>query len=200
MILPPLEQRLSDCCPALVVLIFFYGVYFSKMLMQKRQGIKTHQIGRRKEKQLHRVESLMGIATLVLPAVQILSVILDWSLLPASVRFTGFCIGMLGDAIFLIAVVKMKDSWRAGIPDKDKTELVTTGIYKFSRNPAFLGFDFMYAGLLLMFFNPLTAVFTAFAVIMLHLQILQEEKYLADTFGEKYLEYKKHVFRYLGRK
>ena len=72
MILPPLEQRLSDCCPALVVLIFFYGVYFSKMLMQKRQGIKTHQIGRRKEKQFHRVESLMGIATLVLPAVQIL--------------------------------------------------------------------------------------------------------------------------------
>ena len=200
MILPPLEQRLSDCCPALVVLIFFYGIYFSKMFMQKRQGIKTHQIGRRKEKQLHRVESLMGIATLVLPAVQILSVILDWSLLPASARFTGFCIGMLGDIIFLISVIKMKDSWRAGIPDKDKTELVTTGIYKFSRNPAFLGFDFMYVGLLLMFFNPLTAVFTAFAVIMLHLQILQEEKYLADTFGEKYLEYKKQVFRYLGRK
>lgn len=58
----------------------------------------------------------------------------------------------------------------------------------------------MYAGLLLMFFNPLTAAFTAFAVIMLHFQILQEERYLADTFGEKYLEYKKHVFRYLGRK
>ncbi len=92
----------------------------------------------------------------------------------------------------------MKDSWRAGIPDKDKTELVTAGIYKFSRNPAFLGFDFMYAGLLLMFFNPLTAVFTAFAVIMLHLQILQEEKY-SDTFWRK-ISIKSNVFRYLGRK
>ena len=40
----------------------------------------------------------------------------------------------------------MKDSWQAGIPDKDKTELVTTGIYRFSRNPAFLGFDLMYVG------------------------------------------------------
>ncbi len=43
----------------------------------------------------------------------------------------------------------MKDSWRAGIPDSDKTELVTTGIYKYSRNPAFLGFDLQYMGVLL---------------------------------------------------
>ncbi len=30
---------------------------------------------------------------------------------------TGFCIGMLGDGIFLCSVLCMKDSWRAGIPD-----------------------------------------------------------------------------------
>ena len=94
----------------------------------------------------------------------------------------------------------MKDSWRAGIPDKDKTALVTTGIYRFSRNPAFLAFDFMYVGVLLLYFNPVTAVFSAFAVVMLHLQILQEERYLTDVFGEAYLTYKRHVFRYLGRK
>ena len=35
---------------------------------------------------------------------------------------------------------------------------------------------------------------------MLHLQILQEEKYLTATFGKAYTDYKKHVFRYLGRK
>lgn len=35
--------------------------------------------------------------------------------------------------IFLLSVLCMKDSWRAGIPDKDKTELVTGGIYRYSR-------------------------------------------------------------------
>lgn len=94
----------------------------------------------------------------------------------------------------------MKDSWRAGIPDKDKTELVTNGIYKFSRNPAFLGFDFMYAGVLLMYFNPLTAVFSLFAAVTLHLQILQEEKYLTSVFGSSYTAYKSRVFRYLCRR
>ena len=35
---------------------------------------------------------------------------------------------------------------------------------------------------------------------MLHLQMLQEEKYMEATFGEQYLEYKKQVFRYFGRR
>ena len=77
---------------------------------------------------------------------------------------------------------------------------MTGGIYAFSRNPAFLGFDLQYIGLLLMFFNPLTALTTAFAVVMLHLQILQEEKYMAATFGEAYLCHKRRVLRYLGRR
>ena len=99
-----------------------------------------------------------------------------------------------------ISVLCMRNSWRAGIPDKDRTELVTTGIYRFSRNPAFLGFDLQYLGVLLMFGNGLTAGFTVFAAVMLHLQILQEERYLTETFGTPYLEYRKQVFRYLGRR
>ena len=93
----------------------------------------------------------------------------------------------------------MKDSWRAGIPKKDKTALVTDGIYRYSRNPAFLGFDLQYIGVLLMFCNLLTGMFTTFAIVMLHLQILQEERYLTAAFGEEYLTYRHQVFRYLGR-
>ena len=89
---------------------------------------------------------------------------------------------------------------RAGIPKQDKTAIVTTGIYAFSRNPAFLGFDFMYIGVLLMYCNWLTIPLTLFAVVMLHFQILQEEPYLTATFGAEYLSYKKRVFRYLGRR
>ena len=41
---------------------------------------------------------------------------------------------------------------------------------------------------------------SAFAIIMLHLQILQEERYLTENYGDSYREYRKRVFRYLGRK
>ena len=142
----------------------------------------------------------MGIATVGIIPAQLLSIGFGWSYLPANARFTGFCIGMVGDLIFLISVLCMKDSWRAGIPDRDRTELVTDGIYAFSRNPAFLGFDLQYVGVLLMFCNLLTASFTVFAVTMLHLQILQEERYLTAAFGRAYLDYRHRVFRYLGRR
>ncbi len=185
---------------ALLVLAFFYSIYFIKMLLQKRHGIQTNQIGRRKEKELHTVETLMSIATVGVVAAQLLSILCCWNHMPTSARFSGFCVGMLGDLIFLLAVLQMKDSWRAGIPEQNETELVTTGIYRFSRNPAFLGFDFMYVGVLLMYGNLLTLGFSVFAMVMLHRQILQEERYLESVFGTAYLAYKEQVFRYLGRK
>lgn len=185
---------------AIFVLILFYTIYFAKMFLQKKQGIHTHQIGKRKEKALHIVESLMSVATLCAPVAQLVSIIIDWSWLPNSARFTGFLIGVIGDIIFLIAVITMKNSWRAGIPESDRTELVQDGIYRWSRNPAFLGFDFMYIGVCLIFCNPVTIVASLFAIVMLHCQILQEEKYLIKAFGEPYIEYKGKVFRYIGRK
>lgn len=196
----PLEDRHLYALQALLVLAVFYGIYFAKVLAQKHRGIQTRQIGCRKEKSIHTVEILMNIATLGAPMAQLMSIAFGWNHLPANARFTGFLIGMLGDGIFLLSVLCMKDSWRAGIPDKDKTELVTTGIYRFSRNPAFLGFDLMYVGVLLLYGNLLTLSFSAFAIVMLHLQILQEERYLVNTFGAPYQEYCRHVFRYWGRK
>ena len=194
------EERLPYALPALLVLAVFYGIYFGKVLAQKRRGIRTRQIGRRKEKSIHTVEVLMSIATLGAPMAQLMSIAFGWSHLPANARFTGFLMGLLGGGIFLLSVLCMKDSWRAGIPDKDRTELVTTGIYRYSRNPAFLGFDLMYAGVLLLYGNLLTLGFSVFAMVMLHLQILQEERYLVHAFGAPYQAYCRQVFRYLGRK
>ena len=95
----------------------------------------------------------------------------------------------------------MRDSWRAGVSKTDQTELVTNGIYQISRNPAFLGFDLLYLGTLLMFFNWVLCALTVFAVIMYHLQIVcVEEKFLVATFGDAYLAYQKKVCRYIGRK
>lgn len=135
----PFEERLPYPLLALLVLAVFYGIYFTKMLLQKRAGIQTRQIGRRNERRVHTVEVLMSVAMLGVVAAQLLSIVFQWNWMPANARFTGFWIGMIGGAIFLCSVICMKDSWRAGIPDEDKTRLVTDGIYKFSRNPAFFG-------------------------------------------------------------
>ena len=88
---------------ALVVLAFFYGIYFAKQIAQKKRGIQTRQIGRRKEKGLRTVELLMAAATLSVVVAELISVALDWNYMPSGARFTGFCLGMCGDVLFLIS-------------------------------------------------------------------------------------------------
>ena len=49
----------KGCFPALalIVLAAFYGIYFGKVLAQKRRGIQTRQIGRRKDRKSTRLNS-----------------------------------------------------------------------------------------------------------------------------------------------
>ena len=185
---------------SIVLLLVFYGIYFGKMLGQKKKGIRTNQIAKGdKAEELMYIEFIMKIAPIGVPVYELVSIL--WGINKASenMRIAGLIIATVGVMIFGLSVYTMRDSWRAGIPESDRTKMVSEGIYSISRNPAFCGFDLTYIGILLMFFNIPLLVFTCFAIFTLHLQILQEEKYLEKVFGIEYREYRRKVFRYLGR-
>lgn len=186
---------------SILILLAFYSIYIGKMLLQKKQGIQTDQIAKREKRdKIFYTELLMKIATYSVVMAEVVSIFVIEPDLPIGIMIAGVLLGIAGDLIFAVAVVTMRDSWRAGIAEEDNREMITSGIYKISRNPAFLGFDCVYLGILLLFFNWVLLFFSVFAAVMLHLQILQEEKYLPVAFGEEYISYKKHVYRYLGRK
>ena len=186
---------------AIIILAVFYGCYFIKMISQRRKGIQTDQIGKGKVGFVKFIEVTMKIITIIVPIAEIVSIILNTSVLPLWTRIVGICIAVTGVAVFITSVVTMRDSWRAGVSKTDKTDLVTSGIYSFSRNPAFLGFDLVYIGILLMFFNLIPFIISVFGVVIFHLQIVNvEEDFLIDTFREEYINYKKKVCRYFGRR
>lgn len=185
----------------IAIMLVFYGCYFIKMISQHKKGIKTDQIGKGKVGFVKFVEITMKVFTYLVPAVEIGSIILNTSFFAVPVRIVGVLVAVVGVAVFIISVLTMRDSWRAGVSKTDKTELVTKGIYKISRNPAFLGFDLMYLGILLMFFNLVLYIVSLFAMLIFHLQIVNvEEEFLLEAFGDEYLRYKKKVCRYIGRK
>ena len=78
----------------------------------------------------------MKAATYAVPVVEIISLLSGTSRMPVLIRYLGALAAFAGAACFSASVYTMRDSWRAGIPEGDKTEIVTTGIYSMSRNPA----------------------------------------------------------------
>ena len=179
----------------------FYICYFAKMISQKKQGINTDQLGKGKEGFVKFIEVTLKITTYLIPVIQIISIVFYVGTYHVALRSIGMVITASGVMAFILSVLQMKDNWRAGVQREEKTNLVTTGIYSISRNPAFLGFDLMYIGILFSFFNWYLCFATSFALVLFHLQIVNvEEDFLLEAFGDEYIKYKKKVCRYLGRK
>ena len=186
---------------SIISFLAFYGCYFIKMLCQRKQGIRTDHMGEGKVGFVKFVEVTMKTAAILVFAADLISILIGTSHSPVAVRIIGAVLSIAGTILFIVSVQTMRDNWQAGVSTADKTELVTNGIYQISRNPAFLGFDLLYIGILFMFFNWILYFLTGFAILMFHLQIVNvEEDFLLATFGDEYLQYKKKVCRYIGRK
>jgi len=170
-----------------------------KIVIQKKLSIKTNQMGvGNKPKKVLLIERIMSVATVLVCVISVYSIFLVKQFPATEIRVLGIIIGIIGVVFFASATITMKTSWRVGIPE-EKTALVTQGIYSISRNPAFVGFDLLYLSTCLMFFNIPLLLVSVWAAVMLHLQILQEEKYMHHMFGDEYDTYKKHTSRYFGK-
>ncbi|MBQ3543591.1 MAG: isoprenylcysteine carboxylmethyltransferase family protein [Lachnospiraceae bacterium] len=185
---------------AILILLIFYIFYFSKLIIQNKQSIKTNQMGKgNKPKNVLMIERLVSVATVTNCVVSVFSIFLVKEFFTKEIRILGIIVGIIAIIFFAMAVITMKTSWRVGIPE-EKTSLVTNGIYKISRNPAFVGFDLLYISVCLIFFNIPLLLASIWASVMLHLQILQEERHMSNIFGKEYEKYMKHTGRYMGIK
>jgi protein-S-isoprenylcysteine O-methyltransferase Ste14 len=78
----------------------------------------------------------------------------------------------------------------------------TTGIYRYSRNPMYLGASFFYLGLCLMGWmisvsGILLIIVFIWWLVLSHKAVLLEESFLEKKYGETFLKYQKSVPRYL---
>jgi protein-S-isoprenylcysteine O-methyltransferase Ste14 len=88
-------------------------------------------------------------------------------------------------------------SFRVGIDTHTSEKLITNGTFSVSRNPIYLAFIIFFIGIFLSYPNIISSVFLVLITITIHRQILREEKFLKDHYGNEYEEYSKRVRRYL---
>jgi len=81
----------------------------------------------------------------------------------------------------------------------ETSELVTTGIYQWSRNPQYFGWFLVLLGISIIGGSGLALLYTILAIILFHFYITRiEEPYLGRILGEKYIQYKSRTPRYIG--
>lgn len=119
--------------------------------------------------------------------------------IPAQQLISSVLLGV-GFVVTIAAIVSFRRAKTTINPLAPETasSLVTSGVFKFSRNPMYLGMLlvllswFLYLGSLL----NLSAVFLFFLFIS-HFQIQPEEQAMQTLFGDQYLEYSGKVRRWL---
>ncbi len=107
-------------------------------------------------------------------------------------------IGLLftGLTLSAISLVNLGKSTRLGLPTEE-TQFKTNGLYKISRNPMYVGFNLITISAIIFIHSWLVLALGIYSLIIYHIIILGEEKFMATRFGEEYKTYKKKVRRYL---
>ena len=117
---------------------------------------------------------------------------------PQIVRNIGFALTFIGFLFGVGAFIEFRKARTTLDPHGSTKIMVTNGVYRFTRNPIYLGFLFMVIGLPLnygYYWGILIA--PIYIIIMNRLVIEKEETYLQKKFKEQYANYQSRVRRWL---
>lgn len=113
------------------------------------------------------------------------------------IQYTGIGLMIFAFGWVLMAQYQMRDSWRIGIDKETKTKLVTTGLFRFSRNPVFAGMLLSLAGLFLARPDVVTLFFFFTGYLLIQVQVRLEEAFLLQEHGIIYQQYQLKTRRFL---
>ena len=111
-------------------------------------------------------------------------------------QIIGIILLLLSLLWIVVAQVQMGNSWRIGIDKKNKTELITHGVFQHSRNPIFFGIIVNVIGFFLILPNAITLLIMILDIILIQIQVSLEEEHLENLHGEKYIQYCQKVRRW----
>ena len=116
--------------------------------------------------------------------------------IPNPVRSIALLLFILGFLLLFAGRFEMGSSFRIGSPKED-TKLKVNGLFRFSRNPMYLGVYTTILASVVYTLNPILLAVCIFVIAVHHRIVLAEEQYLLQVFGEEYREYSARVRRYI---
>jgi protein-S-isoprenylcysteine O-methyltransferase Ste14 len=125
------------------------------------------------------------------------------AIIPEPWRWLGWCVMAIAPVAPIMAFTQFRRAHTTVDPRKPETAtaLVTSGVYKWTRNPMYLGLFILLLGwaIKLGTFGPLI-VALLFLPLIYKVQIRVEEHALREQFGADYDRYCEQVGRWIGRR
>jgi protein-S-isoprenylcysteine O-methyltransferase Ste14 len=129
-------------------------------------------------------------------AIQAWGVSLTFFIVPEWIKWIAIFFWVFGFILLFIGRFGMGNSFRIGSP-KESTILKVDGLFRFSRNPMYLGVYSTIFAVILYTLNPILLLVGTFIIAVHHKIVLAEEAHLREVFGEEYTQYCGRVGRYL---
>ena len=142
-----------------------------------------------------------AVALLICVAMWVLSLVPPFFEVPTVIRaVAALTIGSIGGIFSIAGVIRFRKAKTTVNPTKPHaaSSLVTSGIYKFTRNPMYVGLLFVITGWAAFLWSLWTLLGPiAFAMYITRFQIKPEERVLEGLFGADYASYQSRVRRWL---
>jgi protein-S-isoprenylcysteine O-methyltransferase Ste14 len=183
---------------AALAIVLTVAAVLARVALMRRKGIRAVSFGRIDRKDFVIPPFALFYFYLVLaPALGLPRVSRQEFFHSGAAGWAGVGLCLAGLSLLLFTIVSFGRSFRIGIDVDHPDRLVTTGAFALSRNPIYVAFWSVLAGQFLVFPNWIVLVYLGAASWLFHRQVMREEAYLREHYGEEYSQYCRRVRRYV---
>ena len=183
---------------AVLTIVLMLGMVMTRVLLMRSRGIEAMKFGRTdKTDFLIPPFALFYFYLIFAHAFNLPTVSRQEFFRSDVIAWMGVLFCLAGLSLLLWSLMSFGQSFRVGIDNEHPDKLITTGVFAFSRNPIYTAFALILLGQFLIFPNWIILIYTVAGTWLFHRQVLREEAYLKNHYGQEYLDYSRRVRRYI---
>ena len=182
---------------AALTIVIMLGMVLRRVLLMKRKGIEAMKFGKVDKTDFIIPPFALFYFYLIFAAAFNFPTVSRQEFFHSEViSWLGVFFCLAGLSLLLWSIVSFGQSFRVGIDEAHPDILITSGVFAICRNPIYVAFAIILLGQFLVFSNWILLVYTGGAFWLFHRQVLREEAFLKEHYGEEYQDYCNRVRRY----
>jgi protein-S-isoprenylcysteine O-methyltransferase Ste14 len=183
---------------ASLTIVLLIGMVVMRISLMRRQGINAMLFGKLDKKDFLIPPCAFIYFFQIIAGAFNLPVVSEQQFFDSeTISWIGVLFCLTGLILCLLSIVSFGSSFRVGIDVNNPDMLVTTGVFTITRNPIYVALWIVLFGQFLVFPNWILLLYLGAATWLFHRQVLLEEAFMKEHYGQEYSEYCAHVRRYI---